>query len=305
MIESILKHYEADNDQTKKRLKEILNHGALKDTGKLIILAVDQGFEHGPTRSFGEFPDAYDPHYHFQLAVDGGLSAFAAPLGLLETGAQTFRGKVPTILKMNSSNTLHYGTDYDQAITASVDDALRLGCHGVGFTLYPGSSKNLKLISELQKISSEAKAKGLVVVVWSYPRGQSISKEGETALDVVTYGAHMACLLGAHIVKVKVPSAHLYLPHDQKIFADESIPHTTIEERIRYVVKGCFTGRRLVIFSGGATKTDAEILEETRAIHSGGGFGSIVGRNFFQRPKKDALDLMKKMVSIYKAGGAS
>lgn len=299
-IDTIIQNYESDNLETQKRLRGILNHGALKGTGKMIVLAVDQGFEHGPTRSFGQNMDAYDPHYHFNLAVKGGLSAFAAPLGLLESGYKTFQNKVPTILKLNSSNTLHQGTDYDQAITGSVADAVRLGCHGIGFTLYPGSEKNLKLISELQRLSAEAKEKGLVVVAWSYPRGRNISKDGETALDVVTYGAHMACLLGAHIIKVKVPSHHLCLEHDKKMFAQTGIPHKNIEDRISYVVKGCFAGRRIVIFSGGTTKSDEDLLAETRGIRDGGGFGSIVGRNFFQRPETDALDLMAKMVSIYK-----
>ena len=298
--DSILKFYESDTPDVLRNLAHILNHGKLADTGRLIISAVDQGFEHGPTRSFSMNEASYDPHYHFKLAIDGGLSAFAAPLGLLESGCKTFEGQIPTILKMNSCNALHHGSEPDQAITATVEDALRLGCKGIGFTLYPGSGLNLKLINEFQKLAHQAKQAGLVVVAWSYPRGGKLSKEGETALDVISYGAHMACLLGAHIIKVKVPSEHLFLSPDQAILKESAIAHSSLQDRIRYVVKSCFFGRRVVIFSGGDTKGTKELISEAEGIHEGGGFGSIVGRNFFQRPREDALKIIDQMVAIYK-----
>lgn len=300
-VDSILKFYESDGPDVRQHLQDILSHGALGNTGKLIISAVDQGFEHGPSRSFAANPDAYDPYYHFHLAIESGLSAFAAPLGLLETGAQTFKGKIPTILKINSSNAL-YGKEPDQALTASVEDAVRLGCHGIGFTLYPGSDYNLKLIETFQKVAHQAKKAGLVVVAWSYPRGSNISKEGETALDVISYGAHMACLLGAHIIKVKVPTEHLSLKTDTEAFSKHNIAHKALKDRIRYVVKSCFDGRRIVIFSGGSTKGTADLIEETKSIRDGQGFGSIVGRNFFQRDRDEALAVIKQMVALYREG---
>ena len=123
----------------KGNLCRMLMQGRLGGTGKMIILPVDQGFEHGPARSFAPNPAAYDPHYHYQLAIDAGLNAYAAPLGMIEAGADTFAGQIPTILKMNSSNSLVPGSaPFNQAITASVDDALRLGCAAIGFTVYPG-----------------------------------------------------------------------------------------------------------------------------------------------------------------------
>ncbi|UNM06787.1 MAG: class I fructose-bisphosphate aldolase [Holosporaceae bacterium] len=298
-IDSILKFYESEGADVKKRLADILNHGALGGSGKLIISAVDQGFEHGPSRSFAQNDGAYDPFYHFNLAIEGGLSAFAAPLGMLESGAETFKGKIPTILKINSCNAL-YGKEPDQAITASVEDAVRLGCHGIGFTLYPGSDHNLKLINEFREVAHQAKKAGLVVVAWSYPRGSSISKDGETSLDVISYGAHMACLLGAHIVKVKVPTDHLFLKADTQAIKNHKIPHTSLKDRIRYVVKCCFEGRRIVIFSGGTAKNTDDLMEETKDIRDGQGFGSIVGRNFFQRERQEALYVIQKMVALYK-----
>src|ERR1700761_2649701 len=139
-VREILSHYESDNPGTKANLARILMQGRLGGTGKLVILPVDQGFEHGPARSFAPNPPAYDPHYHFELAIEAGLSAYAAPLGMLEAGASTFAGQIPLILKVNSSNSPSAAkSDPSQAITGSVRDALRLGCSAIGFTIYPGS----------------------------------------------------------------------------------------------------------------------------------------------------------------------
>src|SRR5690606_18668862 len=126
-----------DNPGTKANLVRILMTGKLAGTGKMVILPVDQGFEHGPARSFAPNPAAYDPHYHFQLAIDAGLNAFATPLGMIEAGADTFAGQIPLILKVNSSNS--WAQEKDQTIYGSVDDALRLGCSAIGYTIYPGS----------------------------------------------------------------------------------------------------------------------------------------------------------------------
>src|SRR3954453_23902054 len=165
-VKAILAHYESDNPGTKANLARILMQGRLGGTGKLIILPVDQGFEHGPARSFAVNPDAYDPHYHFQLAIDAGLSAYAAPLGMIEAGADTFAGQIPTILKVNSSNS--WATRKDQAVTGGVDDALRLGCSAIGFTIYPGSEEALDMIEEIRELSAEAKSVGIATVVWAY-----------------------------------------------------------------------------------------------------------------------------------------
>ena len=196
-------NYESDNPGSKSNLARILMHGRLGGSGKVVILPVDQGFEHGPDRSFAPNPDAYDPHYHYQLAVDAGLNAYAAPLGPLEAGADSFAGAIPTILKLNWANSL--STNKDQAVTGSVKDALRIGCAAIGFTIYPGSEDQYEMFEEIRALAEEAKSYGLAVVMWSYPRGGKLDKAGETAMDVCAYAAHMAALLGAHIIKVKPP----------------------------------------------------------------------------------------------------
>ena len=299
-VKEILSWYESDNPGTKANLARILMEGKLGGTGKMIILPVDQGFEHGPARSFAPNPAGYDPHYHFQLAIDAGLNAYAAPLGMLEAGAATFAGSIPLILKMNSSNSLSRGKEApDQAVTASVDDALRLGASAIGFTIYPSSDAMFDQYEEIRELSAEAKACGIATVIWSYPRGGNLSKDGELAIDIGAYAAHMAALLGAHIIKVKLTTDHLENAEAKKVYEQKKIPIATLPERVAHVVQSCFNGRRLVVFSGGAAKGEDAVYEDARAIRDGGGNGSIIGRNSFQRSREDALAMLDKLVRIY------
>ena len=300
-VRRILDNYESDSPGVKANLARILMQGKLGGTGKIVILPVDQGFEHGPARSFAPNPAAYDPHYHFQLAIDAGLSAYAAPLGMIEAGADTFAGQIPTILKVNSSNALAQGSSApSQAMTGSVSEALRLGCSAIGYTIYPGSDAAFDMMTEFQEIAVEAKALGLAVVLWSYPRGGALTKEGETAFDIDAYAAHMAALLGAHIIKVKPPTAHLDQIEAKKMYEAHTIPSETMADRIRHIVQSCFDGRRLVVFSGGAAKDTADLLDEIRGLRDGGASGSIIGRNTFQRPREDALKLLSDIIDIYR-----
>jgi len=296
-VREILSHYESDNPGTKANLARILMEGKLGGTGKLVILPVDQGFEHGPARSFAPNPPAYDPHYHFQLAVEAGLSAYAAPLGMIEAGADSYAGAIPTILKVNSSNSL--STIKDQAVTGSVNDALRLGCSAIGFTIYPGSEEQFGMMEELRELAEEAKSAGLAVVVWSYPRGPMLDKAGETAFDICAYAAHMAALMGAHIIKVKPPTEALSLEAAKKVYEKEKIDGSTLAKRVEHVVQACFAGKRIVVFSGGEAKDIDGIYAECRAIRDGGGNGSIIGRNTFQRPKEKALEMLGRIIEIY------
>ena len=299
-VKKILSHYESDNPGTKANLARILMHGKLGGTGKMLILPVDQGFEHGPDRSFAVNPDAYDPHYHYDLAIEAGLNAYAAPLGMIEAGADTFAGQIPTILKINSSNSLHNGgTAPHQATTASVKDALRLGCSAIGFTIYPGSDAAFDMFEEISSIAEEAKANGLAVVIWSYPRGGDLSKIGETAMDICAYATHIAAMLGAHIIKVKPPTQALENLENIKVYEKLKIPMNTLEERVSHIIKTAFNGRRIVVFSGGNAKGEEDIYNEIRQIYKGGANGSIIGRNTFQRPREEALKMLDNIIKIY------
>ena len=308
-VREILSWYASDNPGTRANLARMMNHGVLAGTGRMVILPVDQGFEHGPARSFAPNAAGYDPRYHFELAIESGCNAYAAPLGFLEAGAAEFAGEIPLILKANNHDVLHDEKDPLSAVTGSVQEALRLGCAAIGFTIYPGSANASRMYEQLRGIAEEAKRVGLAVVAWSYPRGSHISKAGETGIDVVSYAAQIAAQLGAHILKVKLPSAHVEQDEARKVYDACKIPVGTLAERVRHVVQSSFDGRRIVIFSGGARKErDDEVIEEARAIRDGGGFGSIIGRNSFQRNRADAVRLLRQIMAVYAedaAGGPS
>ena len=298
-IREILSWYSSDNPGVQSKLFTMLNTGRLAGTGKMVILPVDQGFEHGPARSFAKNSSGYDPRYHAQLAIDSGCNAYAAPLGFLESVASEFAGRVPLILKLNNSDSLYKGEVPCSAITGSVEDALRLGASAIGYTIYPGSAHRNTMYEYLRELILEAKSVGLPTVLWAYPRGNGLSKAGETGIDVVAYAAHIASQLGAHVVKVKPPTAHIEQEEARKVYEAEGIKVDTLEDRIRHVCQACFNGRRIVIFSGGAAKGTEAVMEEIRGIHAGGGFGSIIGRNSFQRPHDDGVKLLQDIMDIY------
>jgi class I fructose-bisphosphate aldolase len=299
-VKTILSWYSGENVGVKTNLARLMNHGALAGTGKFVILPVDQGFEHGPARSFAPNPPAYDPDYHFQLAIDSACNAYAAPLGFLEAAADKFAGQVPLILKLNNSDTLAKVEQPLSAVTASVKDAVRLGCVAIGYTVYPGSGARNPMYEALRDLVREAREVGLPTVVWAYPRGAGLSKEGEQAVDVVAYSAHLSCELGAHIVKVKPPKDVVEQPEAKKVFEKYAIPTKTMADRVRHVVQSSFNGKRIVIFSGGESVGTEALLEDIRGIAAGGGFGSIVGRNSFQRSRADALKLLADIIEIFR-----
>jgi class I fructose-bisphosphate aldolase len=205
-VEKILANYAGENPGIVGNLRRLMNTGRLAGTGKIVILPVDQGFEHGPARSFAPNPPGYDPAYHPGLAVEAGCNGYAAPLGFIESIAREYAGRLPLILKVNNSDSLGGPDAPCSALTSAVDDALRLGCAAIGYTIYPGSGLRNQMYQDLRDLINDARAVGLPTIVWSYPRGAGLSKEGETAVDVVAYAAQIACQLGAHVVKVKPPT---------------------------------------------------------------------------------------------------
>ena len=298
-VREILSWYGSENPGVLANMARLMNHGTLAGTGKMVILPVDQGFEHGPIQSFAKNSDAHDPLYHFRLAVESGCNAYAAPLGFIEAGAREFAGDIPLILKINNSDILWGNPNPISALSSGVEDALRLGCAAIGFTIYPGSGERKQMYEEIAVAARAAKAAGLAVVIWSYPRGEKISKDGETAVDVVAYAAHIAAQLGANIIKVKPPTAHVEQDANRKVIEKEKLVLETLADRVRYVNKACFNGRRVVIFSGGPAKSTEDVLAEIRGVAQGGGFGSIMGRNAFQRPWKESLQLLRETMEIY------
>jgi len=288
-IQEIISWYESDCPGTLAKLYRMLNTGLLAGSGRLLILPVDQGFEHGPAKSFAANPEGYDPRYHLELAIEAGCSAYACPLGFMEAVARQAAGRIPLILKINSHETLIQDPDSLPAESAGIDDALRLGCDAIGFTIYPGSAH----------AHDGSKSCGLAVVVWSYPRGSHLAEESQSAVDVVAYAAQIAAQLGAHIIKVKPPLPNFSGKKAAEFYKQNKIKTRSTAQRIRHVVQACFNGRRIVIFSGGAKMGDREFLDLAAGIKKGGGFGSIMGRNLFQRPKNEALKLVKAVAQVY------
>ncbi len=300
-VKQILSWYPSDSPGTLTQLARLLNHGTLAGTGRMVILPVDQGFEHGPARSFAPNPAGYDPDYHAQLAIDSGCNAYAAPLGFLEAVAGKLQGEIPLILKLNNSDSLAKIGDPCSALTASVKDAVRLGCAAIGYTIYPGSSQRNQMYQDLRDLIAEAKTYSLPTVLWAYPRGSGMSKDGEQAIDVVAYAAQISAQLGAHVIKVKPPNGHLENPEAKKVFEKFNIPIKTMSERVQHVMQSAFNGKRIVIFSGGEAKDTQALLEEIRGIKDGGGMGSIMGRNAFQRPRVEAIKLLKDVMNVFKS----
>ncbi|MFW6087393.1 MAG: class I fructose-bisphosphate aldolase, partial [Myxococcota bacterium] len=205
-VEKILSNYAGEPPGVTGNMRRILEHGTLGGTGKVVILPVDQGFEHGPARSFAPNPAGYDPEYHPSLAMEAGCNAYAAPLGSMSAIAARYSGRLPLILKVNNSDTLGGPSDPCSALTSAVPDALRLGCNAIGFTIYPGSDLRNTMYQEIRDLVREAREAGLPTVIWSYPRGSGLDKKDETAVDVVAYAAQIAAQLGAHFIKVKPPT---------------------------------------------------------------------------------------------------
>jgi class I fructose-bisphosphate aldolase len=252
-------------------------------------------------RSFGPNAAGNDPEYHAQLAIDSGCNAYAAPLGQLEAVAGKIAGQIPLILKLNNSDTLAKIGEPCSALTGSVEDALRLGCVGIGYTIYPGSGQRNQMYQDLRELTAESKRKGLAVIVWSYPRGAGLSKAGETAVDVACYAAHIAAQLGAHVIKVKPPTEHIEFEDSKKVYAKNPVKLETLADRTKHVIDNTFGGKRVVIFSGGEAKSTDAVLEDVRQMAKGGSFGSIMGRNAFQRPRAEGLALLNDVIKIFKS----
>jgi fructose-bisphosphate aldolase, class I len=299
-VRQILSWYPSDNPGTLTQLARMMNTGTLAGTGKMVILPVDQGFEHGPVRSFQPNPAGYDPDYHAQLAIDSGCNAYAAPLGFLEAVAGKLHGEIPLILKLNNSDTLAKMDQPISALTGSVKDAVRLGCSAIGYTIYPGSGQRNRMYEDLRELIAEAKSYGLPTVLWAYPRGAGLSKEGEQAVDVCAYAAQISAQLGAHVIKVKPPKEHIEQAEAKKVFEKYNIPIKTMADRVKHVVQSAFNGKRIVIFSGGEAKDTPALMEEIKGLAAGGAFGSIMGRNAFQRPREEAVKLLKDVMAVFK-----
>jgi len=276
----------------KVRLHRILyEHGP--GHGVALILPIDQGIEHGPV-DFVSNPESADPEFQFRLCVEGGYSAIACHIGLAAKHLRPYAGRVPLILKINGKTNIPPDAQPLSGLTASVEDAVRLGADAVGYTLYVGSPRQDEDIRQLAEVRRACEATGMPLIVWSYPRGEAIDKKGgRDSLYAVDYGARLACELGADVVKLNVPE------FDEKAAASPK-PYNTLrlgyQEAVERVVRSA--GRTLVLFSGGSKLGDEDLLEKARHCMEAGATGLIFGRNMWQRAMADALRLTAEIKRI-------
>ncbi|TFG32864.1 fructose-bisphosphate aldolase [Candidatus Thorarchaeota archaeon] len=259
--------------------------------GKLMILPIDQGLEHGPVDFFPNPPSA-DPEFQFKLAVEGGYSGIALHLGLAEKYAPKYAGKIPIVLKINGKTRIPSANQPVSPMTGSVEDAVRIGADAIGYTLYVGSPNQYTDFTQFRKVKADAERYGMPIIMWAYPRGEAIdAKGGRDSLFAIDYAARVADELGADVVKLNVPE------DDPKTRSQQRSPYDKLElsyeERVHKVVKTA--GKCLVLFSGGGMISDEEVVHRAKACLEQGATGLIFGRNLWQREWDDALAMTKKL----------
>ena len=263
--------------------------------GTLLVLPIDQGLEHGPVDFFAN-PDSLDPDYEWRLALKGNFSAIALHIGLAQKFMSRYAGTVPLILKINGKTSVPPDTQAFSPLTATVEDAVRLGADAVGYTLYVGSPAQDRDIAQAAQVRADCDRFGMPLIVWAYPRGEAISKKGgKESLYAIEYAARVAEEVGADVVKVNYPVAS---EKDQEAPAPYNTMKLRPDEAFQRVVH-C-AGRTLVLVSGGEKVDDQEMLSKVRSSMRAGATGIIFGRNLWQRRYEDALEITRKVHAIFR-----
>ena len=262
--------------------------------GRMIILPIDQGLEHGPT-SFFPNPESANPEYQFLLAETGGYSGIALQIGLAQKYARKYAGKVPIVLKLNGKTRIPPADHPFSPLTASVEDAVRIGADAVGYTLYVGSPRQSDDFLQFRQVRADADRYGMPVIVWAYPRGEAVdAKGGKNSLYAIDYAARVACELGADAIKLNVPVDD---PKKRKLQPE---PYASLElsyeEGVKKVIKTA--NKTPVLFSGGSKISDDDLLHRARVCLEQGASGLLFGRNLWQRPWNEALEMTNKLKKL-------
>jgi class I fructose-bisphosphate aldolase len=262
--------------------------------GRLMILPIDQGLEHGP-RDFFINPESLNPEFELRLALEGGFSAIAFQVGLAEKYLRMFAGKVPLILKINGRTEIPPDEEAFSPCNASVEDAVRLGADAVGYTCYIGSPRQDDDFIQFGKVRREAERAGMPVIMWAYPRGKYIEqKGGRDSLYAVDYAARVAQELGADVVKVNYPKVdEEKRPQYPKEYRDLKFSKREMLEKVV-----ASAGRTLTLMSGGSKRSDEELFDDVRVALEAGVTGFIFGRNMWQRRFADALEVADKITKM-------
>ena len=241
--------------------------GKIVKGGRVLILAMDQGMEHGPA----DFNDKnINPEYVCDVAARGGFTGFAVQKGIAKHYKECYSGKVPLVLKLNGRTNIVPKDDIYSSPVCSVKEAAALGADAIGYTLYVGSPREADMFRDFGVVSAEADDYGLPTIVWAYPRGKYI--KDEKSVESVSYAARAALELGADIVKVN---------------------YTGIVDSFGKVVAAA--GRCKVISAGGSKQSDDDFLDKVHDVITAGGVGMAVGRNVWQHdsPMKITEEIKK------------
>jgi class I fructose-bisphosphate aldolase len=279
----------------KARLHRMMyEHGP--GNGTMMLLPIDQGLEHGPI-DFLINPPALDPEFQLRLAVEGGFSGIVFHIGLATKYMNKYAGKVPLVLKVNGKTNIPSDAQPFSTLDATVEDAVRLGADGVGYTLYVGSPRQDQDILQMNHVRQECEKYGMPLIVWAYPRGEAVkTKGGNDSLYAVDYAARLALELGADVVKLNVPDY-------EKSSPDQPKPYNTMDLGYAGVVSKVVAsaGRALVLFSGGSKVSDEDLMLKARTTMENGATGLIFGRNLWQRPMNEALEISEKLLQLMRS----
>lgn len=282
----------------KTRLHRLLYHYG-PGNGTMLLLPIDQGLEHGP-RDFFPNPDSQNPEFQLRLAKEGGYSGIVFHAGIAQKYMEKYAGEVPLVLKVNGKTEIPPDKHAFSPQTATVEDAVRLGADAIGYTLYVGSPAQAEDFRQFMKIREEAERFSMPIIIWAYPRGEAIEgKGGRDSLYAIDYAARVAAELGADVVKLNMPK------QDEAKTAQCPKPYNTLNlsprEAIRKIIKSA--SRTMVLISGGEKVDDKELLEKAQICMEEGATGLIFGRNIWQRPYREALDMSKKIREMMKKQG--
>jgi class I fructose-bisphosphate aldolase len=268
--------------------------------GTMLALPVDQGLEHGP----GDFlpnPPSESPHFQIRLAIDGGYSAVAFHYGIAARYMPAYAGRIPLIVKINGKTDIPPSDRPFSGLTATVEDALRLGADAVGYTLYVGSPRQDEDFAQLGSVRADCDRFGMPLFVWAYPRGEAVEqKGGRDSLFAVDYAARVAAELGADVIKLNVPAIDQRTrERSPKAYAQLQLDERAAVEKIVRTAGDCF-----VLFSGGSRIGDADLLDRARLVMEAGATGLIFGRNMWQRPMAEALRMTEEIKRVMRAASA-
>ncbi len=264
--------------------------------GTMLFLPIDQGLEHGPI-DFLANPAALDPEFQIKLAVNGGYSGIVFHIGPATKYMNKYAGKIPLVLKINGKTNIPSDAQAFSSLDATVEDAVRLGADAIGYTLYVGSPRQDEDFRQFSKVRGDAERYGMPIIIWAYPRGEAVkAKGGIDSLYAVDYAARVSLELGADVIKLNVPEHEKVSPGQPKPYNELDLGY---EGAIRKVVNSA--GRAFVLFSGGSKLGDEDLLTKARMVMENGATGLIFGRNLWQRPMKEALDITGKIMDIMKS----